>query len=106
MSLSHSQCDLFDPIKTNGLHPHLAINNDMSVLDLLFMWKKIPAIKLSFLLNRAMELVGHRSTATLFYFALGGAFDYNYGLAAEEILHVAAQYGNYFYTFWYDITHE
>lgn len=106
MSLTYSQIEPIDLIKNIWHHSTLAIHDDYSVLDLLFMWEKNPAINLSFLLNRAMELVGHKSTATLFYFALVGALDYDYGLATEKILNVASLYGNYFYSFWYDITHE
>ena len=106
MSLTHDHNESINTTKNNWHHSPTASNNDYTVLDLLFMWKKMPAVNLSFLLNRAMELVGYRSNASLFYFALGGALDYDYDLATEKILKVASQYGNYFYSFWHDITQK
>jgi hypothetical protein len=75
-----------------------------SLLDLVYMWRETPAIKLSFLLNRAMELVGLHNEARLFFLALGGSMDFDYQRAADELCHVAAQYGQYFYSFWKKIT--
>ena len=75
-----------------------------SVLDLVFMWRTIPAITIPFILNRAMSLVGLRSEARLFFLALGGSLDYDYVQASELICQVAEHYGPYFLSFWNDIT--
>ncbi len=75
-----------------------------SVLDLVFMWRTVPAITLPFILNRAMGLVGLRKEAKLFFLALGGSLDYDYDQASELICQVAENYGQYFLSFWYDIT--
>ena len=75
-----------------------------SILDLVFLWRTIPAITLPFILNRSMELVGLRSEARLFYLALGGSLDYDYAQASELICGVAEHYGPYFLSFWNDIT--
>lgn len=80
----------------------IALKYSHSLLDLVFMWQNNPAIKLPFILNKAMELVGLRNDARLFFLALGGSLDFNYEKTAEILLHVAAQYGQYMYSFWYD----
>ncbi|MHA1519591.1 MAG: hypothetical protein ACTSRK_05355 [Promethearchaeota archaeon] len=74
-----------------------------SALDLMFMWRTVPAITLPFILNRSMELVGLRSEARLFFLALGGSLDYDYAQASELICNVAAHYGTQFLSFWQDI---
>ena len=106
MSLTHSKSESIHDIRSNSFHHHPTSNNDYTVIDLLFMWENNPAFNLTFLLNRAMELVGYKSQANLFYIVLGGHLDYNYDLASKKILRVASQYGNYFYSFWYDLIHE
>lgn len=106
MSLTYTQIEPINLIKDIWHHSTIAIDNEFSVLDLLYMWKKNSAINLSFLLNRAMELVGHKSSASLFYSALVGALDYDYDLATKKILRVATLYGHYFYSFWKDIAQK
>ncbi|MHA1620044.1 MAG: hypothetical protein ACTSVZ_12260 [Promethearchaeota archaeon] len=75
-----------------------------SVLELVFLWRTVPAITLPFILNRAMGLVGLRKEAKLFYIAISGSLDYDYAKASELICQVAEHYGPYFLSFWYDIT--
>ncbi len=77
-----------------------------SGVDLLYMRRSHPSISLRFIMNRSMNLVGYQRAASLFFQALSGALDYNYKLAREKLLHVAAQHGEYYYSFWDDITHR
>ena len=106
MSSINEKFDSIENIDNQRTPHYYSFSNNYTVLDLLFMWKKLPAVNLSFIINRSMGLLGYRREATLFYFALAGALDYNYVLAMEKIMHVASQFGQYIHTFWYDITHE